>query len=298
MTGGVGLRRKLATELDLIESKPYARAGKDETRECKVTDPRLASLLETAERLAEALRGPVPPPRAKLQLGRAQLLVALAQQPRRSSFRGKLATEIHFAAKVFAVLMALVVVLAPLSPRIVGAARDSMPGQLFYPLKLHMERVQFEGTAQPDVRVSLGLAFLGERVAEAQALAGTGRTLDYQTVSEVHQLTNQVLHAVAQTPEVAMAETLVYVSRQLGAYLEVLDALNAQATPPNAASLDQIRQAVQKGHTLTLHALDDPAQFRAAYQAGRPELFLLPGENPLGEAQAPSNATTNTHQEK
>jgi hypothetical protein len=287
MTRSASLKRQLAEQLDAMAS----------TREAD-TDPRLRPLLETAERLAQAWRQPVPAPYGKLQLGRAQLLAAVSYQNRLVSFRDRLTLEMRFAVKFLVAIVALLVVVAPLSPGIVGAARDSMPGQLFYPLKLHMERVQFRGAEQPDVRVSLGLAFLGERVAEAQALAGTGRTLDYETVSEVYQLVNQVLHAVAQTPEAAMEDTLIYVSRQLGAYLEVLEALEVRATPSNATSLRQITHAVEKGTLLTRNALETPEQFRTAYQAGRPELFLAPGEYPLAGRQTLSTSTTNTFQEK
>jgi hypothetical protein len=289
MTRSASLKRQLAEQLDATVST--AAPG-------PVTDARLRPLVQTAEQLARLWQQPVPSPHGKLQFGRAQLLAAVAYRSRRSSFGEQLTVEMRFAAKFLAALIALLVVLAPLSPGLVGAARDSMPGQLFYPLKLHMERVQFRGVEEPDVRVSLGLAFLGERVAEAQALAGTGRTLDYETVAEVYQLVNQVLDAVAHTPEADMPDNLVYVSRQLGAYLDVLETLEAQAAPSNAASLNQIRRAVQNGHLLALNALEDPTAFRSAYQAGRPELFLAPGEYPLGEQQAPFNAITNTHQEK
>jgi hypothetical protein len=37
----------------------------------------------------------------------------------------------------------------------------------------------------------------------------------------------------------------------------------------------------------------EPDQFRSAYQAGRPGLFLLPGEGPLGAVtEAPADANT------
>jgi hypothetical protein len=298
MRRSVNLKHELARHLDALEPGGSGSAGLSRTDATGAeTEIRLLPLLETAEHLSRALQQPAPPPHGKLQFGRAQLLAALAQQTRRLSVREQLTVEMRFAGKLVAALLALLLLLVPLSPRIVGAARDSMPGQLFYPLKLHMERVQFKGVEQPDVRISLGLAFLGERVAETQALAGTGRTLDHETVSEVYQLVNQVLLAVAQTPEGAMEDTLVYVAGQFEAYLGVLDALNAQATPANTASLNLITRGCHRGYLVAIHALEDPDGFRAAYRAGRPELFLLPGDNPLGGWQAPSNAFTHTHQE-
>lgn len=283
------VKRQLAEELDAIACPDSTSKLISSTGSGSEADPGLRALLETATVLTHTLRQPVPAPPGKLQFGRAQLLATSARQPRRHALRERLRVEVRFLGRLAVALIALLVMLAPLSPRIVGAARESMPGHLFYPLKLHMERVQFRGAEEPDVRLSLGLAFLGERVAEAQALAGTGRTLDYETVSEVGQLVNQVLHALAQTPETTMDDTLIYVSRQLGAYLSVLETLNAQASQPNAAGLSQMKHAVERGYLLTLSAREDPEGFRSAYQAGRPEQFLLPGDNPLGGRQAPPN---------
>lgn len=251
-------------------------------------DPQLDALLDTAAHLTRALQHrSVPPPPHKLQFGRAQLLAAAASRPRRLSFRERLTAETRFAGKLLAALVVLLVVSSPLNRGVVGAARASMPGQLLYPLKLHVERVQFEGAEEPDIRVSLGLAFLGERVAEAQALVHEGRSIDFEAVVEAYQLVNQVLRAVAETPEPAMEDTLRYVSRQLRAHLEVLEALDAYTAPANAGPLNQITQGCRKGYLVTVQALQDPERFRTAYQEGRPELFLLPGENPLGGTSAP-----------
>lgn len=244
-----------------------------------------------ATRVTHAMQQ-VPQPPGQLLFGRAQVLAAVASQTHRLSFRERLTVEMRFAGKLLAACIVLLVMLVPLSPGIVGAARDSMPGQLFYPLKLHIERVQFQGANQPDVRVSLGLAFLGERVAETQTLAGTGRSIEYETVIDVYQLTHQILIAVAQTPEAALEDTLTYVSRQLQAYLDVLESLGETVTPSNAAYLSQITRGCRRAYLVASLALEEPGPFRSAYQEGRPELFLLPGENPLGEFPTPSNVTS------
>ncbi len=168
----------------------------------------------------------------------------------------------------------------PLSNGIVRAARGSTPGQVLYPLKIHVERVQYAGTDQPDVRVALALAFLGERVAESQSLVHSQRPLDGGIAAEVGQLTYQLLGAVAETPESALPEVLEYVRLQLGNYLTVLAALEPIGGD-NAPQIASMVQACRRAYLVTTQALAYPEEFRDAYRAGRPELFLLPGERPL-----------------
>jgi hypothetical protein len=182
------------------------------------------------------------------------------------------------AAAAIAVLLAL---LAPLGRGIVRAARDSAPGHLLYPLKTHVERVQYAGAEQPDVRVALSLAFLGERVAEAQAVVSQRRALDGAFSAEVQQLTYQLLQAVAETSEASLPDVIEYSRLQLAAYLKVLFGLEQIAGAEAQAGLADVTQACRRAYLITVRALDHPAEFRAAYRIGRPELFLLPGERPL-----------------
>ncbi len=245
--------------------------------------PQLGPLLTTAAYLTRALE-PAPDPPRKLQMSRARLLAAAANPPRRRTPRWRQwpAARLRLADKLLAAVITVLILFAPLSRQMVSAARDSGPGHLLYPLKLHVERVQFSGAEQPDIRIALGLAFLGERVAEVQPLIEAEATIDHALLVEVQQLIDQLLYAVADTSEPMMEESLRYVALQLQAYLATLETLKEATTPSNAGDLQRIIRACRRGHRVTYYALLDLSAFRQAYRAGRPERFLLPGESPLG----------------
>ncbi len=289
--GSKGFRRHtkyqaLAQGLDAVVGADDPEAAVDEVL---TWYPRhsgtLRPLLQLGSNLERALRQPTPQPPFALQPGRARLLAAASSLSPHSAgilgLPGRLGAQVRMAAKMVAALALIVIFLAPLSRQVVGASRHSVPGQLLYPLKIHVERVQYSGATLPDVRVALGLAFLGERVAEIQVLVGQQEPIDYEMIVEVQQLVNQLLYSAAQAPEATMPDTLEYVSLQLQGYLEVLDSLAGATTTVNAAALSRVRAVCDRGAMISHYALGNPLSYREAYHAGRPELFLLPGENPL-----------------
>lgn len=223
---------------------------------------------------------PVPRPPFGLRPGRSRLLTEAAWLSTAFLRRRPLASGLELVAKLAAALAVAVTLVLPLSSEIVRAARGSSPGHVLYPLKIHVERVQYAGTDQPDVRVALTLAFLGERVAESQSLVHGQQPLGEAIAAEAQQLTYQLLRAVAETPETALPEVLEYVRLQIGNYLAVLTALEPMAgdDAPHVASM---AQACRRAYLVTTRALTYPEEFQDAYRAGRPELFLLPGERPL-----------------
>ncbi|MGC9469246.1 MAG: DUF5667 domain-containing protein [Anaerolineae bacterium] len=245
----------------------------------------LNSLLAVASGLRGALLVPPPPPPGGLRLGRAKVLAAATGTSSRVGGHRRLSPEFRLAVKVVAAVVVFLILLAPVSRGIVCAARESRPGHVLYPLKLHVERVQFSGAEHPDIRIALGLAFLGERIAEAQELVNRDQAIGDQSSGDAQQLVNQILVAMAQTEEEAMVDVLKYAALQFQSYLQVLDRLEDAATPANIGALQGITQPCRKGYLVTSYALTDPAGFRRAYGIGRPELFLLPGENPLSGSE-------------
>lgn len=254
----------------------------------------LQKLLMLAARLTDLYRQPVPTPPGGLRSGRSRLLARAAS--RRSENGWRLNPAVIKRGRWMTAAAAVAIILgiwAPLSRGIVRAARDSAPGQLLYPLKIHVEQVQYTGAQQPDVRVALSLAFLGERVAASQELVHERRPLAEAFPNEVQQLTYQLLQAVAETPEATLPDVLEYVRLQLGAYLQVLVALEPVAGDESVAQVSGMTQACRRAYLITVRALARPAEFQAAYSAGRPELFLLPGERPLnGEPATVERVTT------
>ena len=63
-----------------------------------------------------------------------------------------------------------------------GASADTVPGDLFYPVKLVKEKVTFALTLRPDHRAELRLTFADRRLEELLAMAGDGGEVDPQLV--------------------------------------------------------------------------------------------------------------------
>lgn len=244
-------------------------------------------LVEIAEELRLALSVSPPSPPHSLSSGRRRFLThfgSRSELSRPQQHRHLQLTVFRAGLKIageFAVAMLLVLTLwVPLSREIVGAAYESKPGQVLYSLKTSVDRLRFTGTSEPDARLALGLAFLGERVARTQAMVSQGQEIDYGSVVEVQQLVNQVLQASAMVPERTVLEILDYVGLQLQSYEHALCSAAVTAPVESAVAIQQIRKALESGVRVAEHALQDPTGFRRAYQAGRPELFTLPGGNP------------------
>jgi hypothetical protein len=179
-------------------------------------------------------------------------------------------------------------ILAPFSQQMTLAAMGSMPGDLLYPLKIRAQRAQFESAQQPDMRVSLGLAFLGERIAEIQNAVNHRQEIPLETIAGTEHLVNYTLVAVAQTPAATMPKMLDVVIVQLEGYVGILNQAAARATAAQTSGLQQIMRACRRGQRVAQEALSAPEAFRDAYAIGRPELFLLPGEGPLGTSTSTS----------
>ena len=259
-----------------------------------------SSLTATIAELRRVLKVVPPPPRG-LRMGRGQLLAAAMRDAQRSAGRRCRLGGLRFGLVdgLLAGLIALAILLVPLNGQVVRAAQGSVPGQALHPLKLHIERVQLTATDQPDRRVSLSLAFVGERAAEIQALVAQDSAIDFAALVEMQRLVTEVLNATAEVPEPTMEETLRYVAVQLQVHLDTLRALEETATPHNASILSSLVQVCERGQRLATHALSEPDQFRRAYVAGRPGLFLLPGEGPLGVVSGiPADASTRLREDR
>jgi hypothetical protein len=247
----VQAERRLRAALDEIACRPAPSDARTFERDL---GPRESSLLETADALRRTLAVPPPAPPNGLQESRQRFLARAAQPttsplPQRSSRVGRLLPALNLRLATQVVVAALLVLMsgAPLSREIVRAASTSVPGQVLYPLKIHVERVQVAGADQPDTRVALALAFLGERVAETQALLHRQAPLRDETRVEVQLLLNQLLRAVAETPDQALMSTLNYVAMQLEAHERVLESLHTLAPIADAQLVEQLTESLPTG---------------------------------------------------
>lgn len=240
----------------------------------------VAGLVDAVSRVLQA---PAPLPPTGLVRPRAWVLAMCAvscPQP------AEVAANPRFWPKSVWLQLAVAMMLAGTVLGLVGghvvlAAQQSMPGQPLYFVKRHIEHVQYSGAEEPDVRVALGLAFLGERVAEVQALVAQGVPIEFEVVVAAQQYSTQVLQAAAQLPQQQMLTSLGYITLQTKAYLEVLESLEASASAATAGGLRQVIFTYRRLEALACLAQREPEAFREAYTSGRPELFLLPQEQPL-----------------
>jgi hypothetical protein len=257
----------------------------------------LSMLLHVAEGLIRLWKQPVPEPPTALRPGRSRYMTHAASGPRVPNWHLGARPGPAMVLKLAASLTIAVAVLVPMSGGVVRAARDSAPGNLLYPLKIHVERVQYAGADNPDVRVALALAFLGERVAESQETVYEHGALGEVSPAEVQQLSFQLLRAIAETPDATLPDVLDYARLQLDVYLRILIALEPIAGESNVPHIAAMLQACRRAYLITGQALNHPTEFQTAYRAGRPELFLLPGERPLNGEPAMTGRTSTTQSE-
>jgi len=184
--------------------------------------------------------------------------------------------------KIAGAMLALVVMVAPLTRQISLAANGSVPGEILYPLKITNESLHLSQVEQPEVRVALALAFLSERIAEMQMLVGSGKPIPFEMLAQVEELSTAALESAAWTSDDVMSEMLKTIAMQSQIHIQTLETLKLTATASNLPMLERALSACLQKYVLAHVALAEPETFREAYRSGRPEQLVLPGAGVLG----------------
>ncbi|HHQ47792.1 MAG TPA: hypothetical protein ENK19_02805 [Acidobacteria bacterium] len=140
----------------------------------------LEPLLETSAVLQELPRAQPSPSAASGLLVRAGTVLAEGEPsgelPAAARSHGGRILSFRLSRPVRQLVLGLAAVMVLLV--LGGASADTVPGDLFYPVKLARERVSFALTTRPDHRAELRLDFADRRLGELVEMAGTEGRID------------------------------------------------------------------------------------------------------------------------
>ncbi len=149
----------------------------------------------------------VPAPPGNLIDGRRQMLAqAAALKPSTPPpagvrrFFGRLRTA---PTRAFAILAIVIFILATTGGGAVLASGSSLPGDLFYPLKLAVEDFRLSLSADPATQAELNMTFVVERVEDMKGLADRDEIIPDEVVT---RMADQMDTVMTQTTAASSAE--------------------------------------------------------------------------------------------
>jgi hypothetical protein len=179
--------------------------------------------------------------------------------------------------RVVLALIAVAVALVPVGNEVLLAAHGSVPGQVLYPLDVTSENFHLGYIKDPELQVMLSLALVQERIQEAYILTQNQKPIPLEVISRVEYLSQRTLESAAWAKEPVMHVLLNYIAGQNQLFVQQIDILKHQVTDENQAKLDNIQRICLEKYLMAKSALEEPARFREAYRAGKPERMPLPG---------------------
>ena len=274
--------------------------------------PQYADRLRPLLEMAQATRryyDAVPEAPGGLEAGRERLLVAAAQQrvsgigatPVPTDRAGRTAgrkMKFAFAPRLIAVLLAVVVGAAAFGGGVVWAADNSLPGDLFYPVKLAIEDVRLALASAPKDQIDLALQFVEERAEEIQALVGVSHQVPDEAVTRMERHVERALARTAWASDEETAGLLMQIAKRTRTQEQRLEQIQATAPQQARPGLGRAAAVCRWGAEAAEAGLIDPQAFRWRYrhQHGTPapanepqQLTVTPGDD---QEQEPTSVST------
>lgn len=189
--------------------------------------------------------------------------------------RGKLAWQ--FAA----VIVVMTLMLFPVRGQMTVVAKDSLPGDALYMLKLATENSTVDFIEAPGVKALLTLSFADERVDEIIALAVVQREIPLSVIYRTHRLLNTALSYAAWAADDEMASALEEIAQHIQTYVQMLEQAKTGTTDDNRGRLSDMQGRCLRLQLIVTAASMEPDVFHDAYRAGMPER-LTALSDPLG----------------
>ena len=204
----------------------------------------LESLLQTARVAREAFAIEVPGDLADAHI--AALTGVRAIGPKRSRRR------------LIVTLLAAAISVLLLTGSAVAASAGALPGQLLYPVKRAVEKIDLALHGDPAAKARLHLQFAQRRLDELSTLLElrrAGQNVDIGAAMSAYQAEiNAVQADVADAPPGAQLEALLgHVQDELAGHVAVLEQLRDNVVPPQAR--DAIQNAIDRAETARTNAM-------------------------------------------
>jgi hypothetical protein len=246
-------------------------------------DPRLKSRLEELKP-----DSPRDPRRAAQTRAKFLVQVEAAQPVKRVSF-----WSIPVRALVPAFLFLILLVA---STGTVFAARESLPGEALYPVKLFGEEIRLSWTTDPEQRVNLLLEYSAARVEEISSLAVAGRPIPQPVLDRLEGQFTEAASLAASLEDDQLVSLMARVELQLQNEEQALAQAQEQAgTGPGNQTITRVREQVQVQITLAQMGQQDPQRFRHTVRGWQesptafPTATLTPGQPTVAPSATPTN---------
>jgi hypothetical protein len=235
----------------------------------------LRPLVGTATLVHRYYNTPPEPPPGGLTVGRAQLLAEAAQYRERA-----VSSPVHprkqragrrFLLKFATALLATIIALASVSTGVAWAAKDSLPGETLYPVKLASEDLQLSLASDPATKVGLSLQFAAQRAEEIQAMVQDGQPIPESVVNRMQNHYERALQqAVAASPEETPG-LLERVSQQTQTQAQFMEQLQASASQETRARLQQAQHMCLRIQHETQLMMGGPGPSTPGHHGATPE---------------------------
>ncbi len=182
--------------------------------------------------------------------------------------------------RLLVVLIAAAITTILLAGGAVAASAGALPGQLLYPVKRAVEKIDLAFHHDPASRARLHLEFAQRRLNELSTLLElrkAGQTVDIGAAMRAYQSEiSQVQDAIAQDPASADLQALLsHVQDELAGHVAVLTQLRDTVVPTQAR--DAIQNAIDRAETARANALQ-----RRASGGHSPDTPSTPQSSPGG----------------
>ena len=205
-------------------------SGRSTVEDCLLRYPELSSELKPLLEIALGIRPPkaVPSPEFRGRL-RSRLIEEMG--PAKVAEEGKEVSHGWFISvlslRAVAILLLAFIVLAT-GAGSVYAAQDSLPGDVLYPVKVSVEKLQIAVTVNPEDKAYLHLKLAQRRIDEVAIQVSLNRSLDVSGLATLSAQTDAALREIEKTSPDAvgtflsrLAESTIHQQIILGSILTV-----------------------------------------------------------------------------
>lgn len=173
----------------------------------------------------------------------------------------------------------------------VSAARASLPGSPFYPLKVRLERWEIERLQEPEKVTAEALSHAQMRVEEAERLASRGRGVPQEVAAIYEERLETALQASGALSEPQRLQAQVHISLTVRQQLEVMASVAGQVQGEDddlndedgVRALIRAMQQTQARIGDSEHEGHDDNDDKPGYEAGE-------GDGPQGPPEMPGGA--------
>ena len=187
----------------------------------------------------------------------------------------------QFAAAVVVITL----MLFPLRGQMTVVAKDSLPGDALYLVKLATEDSAVEVIEEPEVKALLTLSFADKRIEEISSLAQEGREIPLTAIYRTHRLVNTALSYASWAANDDMVSVLEEINQHVQSYVHELERAKEGTLEENDIHLSDMVGRCLRLQLIVTAATMEPEVFREAYRAGTPEQMTA-FNDPLGSDPA------------